>query len=327
MVAGWLLSGCASSPPLEELVIDIPAERPIPIIKADPPPQPTPEPRPAAVPSEPPTVAVVLTNRSPAYEQVAEALARHFADLLVYDLADKSQPPETAFESINDSETDAVVAIGLKAAMASVMLAAPPVVFSQVFNFREHELLTADSRGVAAFAPVDAQLAAWKDVEPSLSHVGLLIGPGHEALLEEAELAADRLGVELSVQVARSDQEALFYFKRMVQDIDGFWLLPDNRVLSGRVLREMLAQANRRAVSVLVPSSSMLSIGATLSVSTVAADIAARIRDIVIEVDSGRLADVPAITPLTEIVVETNDQQLEQTAVASREPGADGRRP
>jgi ABC-type uncharacterized transport system substrate-binding protein len=315
-VAGLLLSGCAVSPPVEELVVEIPAQRPIPIIKSDPEPPPEQRAKPVEPPSEPPNVAVVLTNRSPAYEDVAVALAEHFDDILIYDLADKSQPAEVAFRSINDSNTDAVVAIGLKAATASVMLAAQPVIFSQVFNFQEHELLTADSRGVAAFAPVDAQLAAWKDIQPTLSRVGLVIGPGHDALLEEAEVAADRLSIQLSIQIAHSDQESLFYFKRMVQEVDGFWLLPDNRVLSGRVLKEMLAQANRRGVSVLVPSRSMLSIGASISVSTVAADIAARIRDLVLEVDSGRLDSVPALTPLTEILVETNDELLNQTTVA-----------
>ncbi|MEO1201884.1 MAG: ABC transporter substrate binding protein [Pseudomonadota bacterium] len=326
-MAAWLLSGCVASPPVEELVVDIPEQRPIPIIKADPVPPVDQTPKTAGPPPEPPNVAVVLTSRSPAYEEVAVALAEYFADVLIYDLTDKSQSVETAFKSINDGDTDAVVAIGLKAAKASVMLASPPVVFSQIFNFNDNQLLRRGARGVAAYAPVDAQLSAWKDLEPGLSRVGLVIGPGHDALLEEAEIAADQLGVELNVKVAKSDQETLFYFKRMVQEIDGFWLMPDNRVLSGRVLREMIAMANRREVSVLVPSQSMLSIGASVSVSTVASDIAARIHDIVLAVDSGRLDAVPAITPLTEVVVETNDAMFKQSTVASREGGADGPKP
>jgi ABC-type uncharacterized transport system substrate-binding protein len=319
--AGLLMGGCVASPPIEELTADIPEQRPVPIIKVESAPQEKPAPKSPGSSTEPPKVAVVLASRSPAYEDVAVALTEHFADILIYDLTDKSQPAETAFRAINDSDTDAVVAIGLKAARASVMLASPPVVFSQIFNFQDNDLLTPQSRGVAAYAPVDAQLSAWKELEPTLSRVGLVIGPGHDALVEELEIAADKLDLELNVKVASSDQETLFYFKRMVQDIDGFLLLPDNRVLSGRVLREMIAQANRREISVLVPSSAMLSIGAAISVSTVASDIAERIRDIVIEFDRGRLEDVPAITPLTEILVETNEEVFGQSTVASRDDG------
>jgi ABC-type uncharacterized transport system substrate-binding protein len=317
IAAGLLLSGCATAPP--------PAE-PAPV-------EPTPqasdpdlrpvtkrpaEPKPEPVAAEPPAVAIVLTNRSAAYEDVAVALGELYGDIAIYDLSDKSQPPESAFKLINDADTDAVVAIGLKAATASIVFATAPVVFSQVFNYQDFELLTPASRGVSAIAPLDAQLAAWKDLQPTLSRVGMVIGPGHDMLIEEAEVAADRHGVTLDVSVARSDQEALFNFKRMVQDIDGFWLLPDNRVLSARVLREMMSQANRRNVSVLVPSRSMLSLGATVSVSTVAADIARRIRDVVDGIDDGRLEDLPPMTPLTEVLVETNDERLTKVTAADQ---------
>ena len=321
-VAFAALAGCATTTEtVEPLVFEIPAQRPVPIVKADPPPAIV-KPRPAIPPAVPPSVAVVLTSRSRAYEDVAVALGEHFDDILIYDLSDKSQPAEMAFRSINDSDADAVVAIGLKAATASVMLAASPVVFSQVFNYQDFELLKPASRGVAAVAPVDAQLAAWKDLQPTLSTVGMILGPGHEDLISDAEVAADRLGIELRTQVAGSDQEALFFFKRMVQDIDGFWLLPDNRVLSARVLKTMVAQANRRRVSVLVPSQSMLSIGATISVSTVATDIAERIRDVILKIDRGELERVPPITPLTEILVETNDALLNKTTASSGNAGA-----
>lgn len=299
------------------------------MVAAEPEPQipivrPAPEPPPPApeIPIEPPTVAVVLSSRIPAYEDVAESLEGHFASVSVYDLSDKSQPPVSAFRLINDGTSDAVVAIGLRAARSSVAMSVVPVVFSQVFNYQDHSLLGERSRGVAAVAPMDAQLTTWTEAVPTLASVGLVIGPGHNALIEEAELAAEKHGVRLTVNVASSDQEALYYFKRMVRDIDGFWLLPDNRVLSARVLREMVEEANRRRVSVLVPNPNMLALGATISVSTVAADIAARIRDIVERINQGQLDAIPPMTALTEIRVETNDALLSRQTVAGGTPAA-----
>jgi ABC-type uncharacterized transport system substrate-binding protein len=280
-VAGLLvLHGCALFEPEAEPEIVEPApevvEAPEPVVAV---PEPAPEPEPPAVAPPPPPreVAIVLSSRQPAYEDVASELAARLDDVAIYDLGDRSQPPVVAFRQINDSRTDAVVAIGLRAARSSVAMSQVPVVFSQVFNYSDYGLVTANSRGVSALPPLDAHLAAWKQLDPTLARVGMIIGAGHEALRAEAEIAAQDHGVELQIQEAGSDQETLYHFKRMIHEIDGFWLFPDNRILSPRVLTEILQQANRRHVPVAVSNEAMLQLGAAISVSTVAADIAATI--------------------------------------------------
>ena len=171
-----------------------------------------------------------------------------------------------------------------------------------------------NSRGVAAWPPVEAQVAAWKEVDPSVRRIGLIIGEGHDELLREAQLAAERHDVDLVVEVSRSDQETLYLFRRMVRDIDGFWLLPDSRILSSRALRQMLADAKRRQVPVSVPTESMLSLGAAMSMTTEAADIASAIAGVVRKIHAGNLDRVPAITPLSAISIKL----AENDRVASR---------
>jgi len=92
----------------------------------------------------------------------------------------------------------------------------------------------------------------------------------------------------------------------MVRDIDGFWLLPDNRILSTRILEQMLDEANRQRVPVAAPKESMLAMGATLSLSTVAADIADTIIKVIRRIEAGDLEKIPPITSLSEIRVKTN---------------------
>jgi ABC-type uncharacterized transport system substrate-binding protein len=99
----------------------------------------------------------------------------------------------------------------------------------------------------------------------------------------------------------------LYFFRRMVRDIDGFWLLPDNRVLSARVLQQMLTEAQSQRVPVSVPSDSMLSLGAMVSMTSSAADIAEKIGEIVRAIQAGKLDRVPEITQLSEIRIRTND--------------------
>jgi len=264
----------------------------------------------------------VLTSRQPAYEDVANELGDRLENFTIYDLSDRSQPPVAAFRLINDSNSGAVVAIGLRAAKSSLSMAQVPVIFSQVFNYQEHNLVTAKSRGVSALAPLDAHLSAWKKIDPTLARVGMIIGDGHEELVSEAEIAASTYGVELLVQVTNSDQETLYHFKRMIREIDGFWLFPDNRVLSPRVLKDMLTQANRRQVPVAVSHEAMLSMGAAISVSSVASDIATTIIDVLQKINAGQIDDVPPLSDLSEVRVVTNDALLKHHV--SAETAAEG---
>ena len=309
MVAA-LFAGCQALPPAPppveepvEIVVDEPA-----VVIVEPEPEPEPEPAPPAPPPLPP-VSIVLTNSQPAYADVARELTRHFDNYTIYDLSEKDRPPVTVLRMINDSEPGVVIAIGLRAAQSSIAMSDHPVVFSQVFNYKRHDLLQANSRGIAALPPIDAQLAAWKEADPTVSRIGLILGEGHGELITEAEIAAQRHGIELVVQVSHSDQETLYFFRRMVRDIDGFWLLPDNRVLSARVLQQMLADAKQRRVPVSVPSDSMLSLGAMISMTTKASDIASTIADVVRQIGSGDIDRVPPITPLSEIAIKTRGSQ------------------
>ena len=179
-----------------------------------------------------------------------------------------------------------------------------PVVFCQVFNYHDAGLVTKTSRGVSVLAPLDAHLDAWQGSSPNLRRRGDP-GCGSQKLIEEAEVAATRHGLELSIRIVASDQEAQYQFRRMVNEINGFWLFPDNRVLSTRTLREMLALAERRNVEVAVANEALLSAGATISLSAVPADIAATIVGLLRRIEAGDLPELPDITPLSAVQVVT----------------------
>ncbi len=297
IIAALTLSGCSYLAsrfgPVDEPVVIIEAPQPAAIVVPE--------------PTRLPPVAIVLTSRQPAYADVARELTRHFENYKIYDLSDRSRPPVTILRLINDSDTGVVVAIGLRAAQSSVAMSDSPVVFSQVFNYQDYDLLTDHSRGVAAIAPLEAQIAAWKQADPTITRIGAIIGPGHDDLIAEAERAAERNGIELLMRVTQSDQETLYNFKRMVRDIDGFWLFPDNRILSRRALLQIMDDAKHQQVSVLVTSESMLRIGASISVSSVASDIAETITNVIRQIQAGNIRRVPLITPLSEIRVRTSD--------------------
>ena len=317
-LATLVLAACATPAPVP-VAID-------PATELSEPPQPEPqipvikEPPPVVV--EPPVeeplapVAIVLASREPAYEDVVNELGKHLDNYSIYDLTDKSQPPESAFRTINDDNALAVVAVGLRAARAAVRLSQRPVIFSQVFNYSEYGLATDSSRGVASIAPLDAQLANWRKLDPGVTQIGFIIGEGHERLIEQATLAALEQDVKLIVRVSRSDQETLYFYKRMIADIDGFWMMPDNRILSTRVIREILDDAHRRNVAVAVSHDAILSMGAAISFTTSASNIAATIVDVLRQIQSRGITAVPELTELSEIQIRTNDAVLRKRLIA-----------
>ncbi len=315
LLALLVLSGCATTtptatPPAEAPVVEVPAEIPPP---ADPP---KPKPAPVPPPVKLPPVTIVMTGQQAAYADVARELAEHFDDYQLFDLSDTAQPPVAVLATINDSPSKAVIAIGLRAAQSSVAMSKVPVIFSQVFNFQDHNLVTDNSRGVAPLAPMDLQLAGWLEVEPDLTRVGLIVGQGHDDLVDAARKAALEQDVQLRVQIAQSDQETVYLFRRMAHDIDGFWLMPDNRILSGRALNQIIETANRHGVSVAVPNELMLDLGAQVSLSAVAADVAQTIADLVEAVEAGQLDRLPGITDLSDVKVIQAEVESTDASVA-----------
>ncbi|MCH8117871.1 MAG: hypothetical protein IIA78_07090 [Proteobacteria bacterium] len=264
--------------------------------------------RPAVVKPQPlPFVAIVMSSRQPAYRNVASALGDRLKNYTVFDMSDRRQAPVAAFRMINNSSATAVVAIGLQAAEAAIAMARMPVVFSQVFNYRDYDLLTDNSRGISTLPPLDLQIAAWKKIDPTMSSIGAIIGDGHDELIEEARLAAEKHGVRLHIRSAKSDRETMYLFNRMAGDIDGFWLFPDNRILSAQVLQQIFKSSERHRIRVTVFNESLLSMGASVSASAVDTNIADTIVKVLRRIAAGDIKNVPALSPLSDVHIVTND--------------------
>ena len=314
VLAVLIISGCSTVPPVAEPVdapIGIVIVPPVPTVQSNPPAKKVP------TPAKLQPVAIVMTSSQPAYADVARELTLRLKDYDVYDLSAGSQPPVSVLRAINDSDPGAVVAIGLRAARSSVAMATKPVLFSQVFNYQDHDLLTENSRGVSALVPLEAQLRAWQEIDPTIARVGIIIGEGHEDLIAEAQQAAERHDVTLNIQISHSDQETLYIFKRMIRDIDGYWLFPDNRILSSRILKQMFDEAKSRHIPVIVPNESMLKMGAAISISTVASDIADTIVKVVRKIQEGDLQQIPPLTALSESRTQTNETFFKQRSAAN----------
>src|SRR5690606_5465593 len=185
---------------------------------------------------------------------------------------------------------------------------AVPLVFCQVFD--HHELLQAKRPvwGVAAMPPIRLQLAAWRTLDPSLERVAMIVGASHASFAETAVAAGQELGLVVSFEVAASDRETSYLFKRVAPQVDGVWLPPDGRILSPAVLRELLDYAAGHGVGVAVGNDGLLGWGALFSATATPADIARTVRSVVTRIATGRTDELPLLTPLSELEVDVNER-------------------
>ena len=261
-------------------------------------PVPTPE-----VPQAHPELLILESSPAPVYAHVTAELKRTWPGKTQVETLDDADP--TVLTRVREARAPLVAAIGLPAALVARRLSNKQVVFCQVFNYRGHRLLSARMKGVEALPPPEQHFDAWRSVSPKLERVAMVTGPGLEKLLASARDAGAKHGITVSHWTVNSDLEALYAFKRLGPDIQGLWLVPDNRILSAKLLREVLTLADRQGIQVLVSNPQFLRLGAWLSAEADPVDVA---RQVSLRLHAasahGSAVPGPAMVPLTKAKIQ-----------------------
>ena len=260
-----------------------------------PPPPPEPEPEPEPVP--PLRVAVLLSDSAPHYESVQTAFL-NVAGADETTVLTLDPDPGRSVSAIEATGADNVVAIGLPAALAARQLESSKVVFCQVLNYQGQGLITPRVRGVDSVPNIAPAVRLWMQLDPDLRRVGTITGDGHAARIAQARAALAELGVELVHRVTNSDKETVLEFQRLLREVDGFWLFPDNRVLSSSSIREMMSAAGRRNVGILANAPGFHEVGAFLCATHDPEEIAAHAYSLLDDARGAERFESRAVTPL-----------------------------
>ena len=156
--------------------------------------------------------------------------------------------------------------------------------------------------------PLDLQVLDWKKIDPNLRRLGLIVSQQHTDLIPLAERAAAAAAVTVKHEISDSDRATLYLFKRLAPQIDGLWLVPDDRILSPTVLRELLSYAVSHSVRVCVFSDAVLDWGALISASPTPEDVARSLRRVLEAMFENHGNTLPPLTPLSELSVRINTQ-------------------
>ena len=273
-----LLSACSKQEVRPE-----PVPEPVPVIL----PEPVVEEVPVVVKKvvklrRPPPIVLLVSETIPAYEQVAIELKRlEPSRTTIIHLGTRAAERKQLSTLLKKPEYQQFVAIGLGAAKEAKNLAGKEdeVVFCQVFNYLDYDLISPQMKGVGALPGTAEMFSTWNKLSPGLKSVGVITGPGLEEVIKAAASEAAKYGIRLQHKVVTTDKEMLFEYKQMASNLQGLWLLPDNRVLSGGIIKELMSFSVRNTKQVAVFSDAILGLGGLISVTTRPEEIASRVAE------------------------------------------------
>jgi putative ABC transport system substrate-binding protein len=277
------------------------------------------EPTPAPVVATPVRTAILISNDTPGYQVVANRIVQRIPahEYRIFNLDGNPANGSRVLKRLAEFGPDQLVAVGLLAAKTGRQRPELPLVFCRVFNYQDHDLISPTSTGVKLLPPFALQLEAWKTLSPDLKTIGVITGPGQEDLVVEITDAAREHGIEVLSRSARSDKGTLFEFKRLVPLVQGLWILPDNRILSVPVLRELMAYGAKYDKQIVVFNEQLLDFGALLSVSGNDADVADQVVRLLKDSDFHAPNRRPSMVPLTTMHIELNSQVAQELGLTT----------
>jgi ABC-type uncharacterized transport system substrate-binding protein len=257
---------------------------------------------------QPVQTAILLSDNIPVFASIAKELQQRVGGghYTIHNLHGRPGDGRRVKAEIARSDAKQLVAIGLLAAKVAREIEGQRMVFCQVFNYQDHDLISATSKGVSFLPPFDLQVEAWRELSPELRNVGVIAGPNQEGLIAEIRRAAEKQKIELLSRTVNSDKEALLAFRRLTPNIQGLWLLPDNRILSPQVIREIMSYSAKHRTQLVVFGDALLGMGALISITSNDADVADQVLTRLSRVArNGNLAG-PEMVPLTQMQTKIN---------------------
>lgn len=284
-------------------------------------PTPPPAPRAEKIPAAKNTlspITILVSDDLPAYSAVANEIGKKLTKRpIIINLKGDTVTNTVTPDLLRQTDKHRIVAVGPLAAQTAMRLNASKVVFCKVFNYRTLNPGNKHASGISFLPPVDLQFRAWKKLDPELKRVGVITGPGHERLIEEAQKAAKHYGIVLFHRTVQTDMEMLYDFKRLTPEIQGLWLLPDNRILSRRILREVMSYSTKHQLEVVVFHPALLRLGGLMSIDSVDGDVADQVITALRDKSKRTATSGDELLPLKQLDIKFNAQVIQSIAKRS----------
>ena len=212
-------------------------------------------------------VLLLVSDNKPSFMMIAEAVrSKYSGQSEIVSLQGNANLTAERLPGLQKHPADLVVAMGLLAAQtARLHLDDKHIVFCQVLNYEQFDLVTPWMKGVSALPSLDKQFAFWKKLNPTLQRVMVFTGGHMGYVVTEATKAARDHGIELSHREISTSRELKMAFDQVADSVQGLWLAPDSSILSTQVISDVMMRALKAQIQVLAFSPALLKEGALLS--------------------------------------------------------------
>lgn len=233
------------------------------------------------------------------------------ADKIEYTLKEYSLEGKSTDEIITGIKADnptVILTLGTSATdIAKKNIKDTPVVFSMVLNPVSSgfvkDMRAPDSNMTGASMDISAkkQLEIFKSLVPHAKKIGVLYNPAEtSAIIDEAKLAAESLGLELAAFSITSEKDIPVVMDGIEKKIDALWAVADSSVFTPASTQYILLNTLRNGIPFMGLSSSFVKAGALFAITWDYEDIGRQSGEIASQVISGRgVSQIPVTTPRT----------------------------
>jgi ABC-type uncharacterized transport system substrate-binding protein len=237
---------------------------------------------PADLPKEA-RVKVLVSGPSASDRRVVGALKRQFKNrLTIHELERNRRTDRRVLATLARNKQDIVITIGSGAAQLAHRFVDRPVYIAQTYHlppgFHRHK----NQRVVSVIPAPASVLSQFHLLDKRTKRLGVITGSGSQALVAELRRAAAGRGLQLVSREAKTDREFLYEAQRLSSQVDAYWLLPDERILSATAIRQFMRIAVKRGKPVIAFNPNLLKLGALLSVESNEGQVARKIKQLVI---------------------------------------------
>jgi putative ABC transport system substrate-binding protein len=217
-----------------------------------------------------------------------------------YDLQGDMGKGKEIIAEVVSQKPDLIYAIGTKAAtLAMQNIDRLPVVFSMVSRPKKYGLNKNNIAGVSINISSETQFRALKTMLKDAKRIGVIYNPQSTKWeIEQAKLAAQKLGLELLTQVAHSREEVPNAVREIMDKIEVLWLAMDESILNQLSIKHIILSATRNKIPVLGFSPKFIKNGVLLALKTDYFDMGGQAGELALSIlDKKGAADYKIIPP------------------------------
>ncbi len=181
-----------------------------------------------------------------------------------YNLHGQLEQGRDIVRSLRASPPDLVLAVGLKAAMATKLeIFDTPVVFCMVLNPGAYGLSASNMTGIAIRPSAATQLSALRSVMPDRNRIGILYDEDQSGtFVRESIHVAKRYGMELVTIPINKQEDIPHALRTLLPKIDALWLIQDQMVVSESAIPFFLDSTLGAKIPLFTFSSTLVQQGA-----------------------------------------------------------------